>query len=1229
MRRTISKSRKRFFSIMLITALGVTMLTGLKAACVDLRASADSFYDAQRLFDVAVVSTLGLTEQDVRALAALEGVEAAEGSYSETVTTQVRDQQRSAEVKMLSDAGINAPYLLEGTLPQSAGEIAVTQNYINETGKAPGDTLTIAEDVQRRAEEETDEAWAQDLQQQETPNFTRTSFTISGVVVDPMDVNRAEGAVAFRASSNADYIFFVTPQAVKSDVYSAVYLTLDTTRGLLCYSGAYDARVAGVIDAIEGQIKQQRERARYVAVVGDATAKVDDAQRQMDGEFAQADTQLADAQAKLDDGQRQVEEGGRALAQNERMAGAQFQQAWRTINDGYASVAQGERALAQQEAQLAQGAAQLAQGKEELAQQEAQAKGALQDARAQLEQQQTQCAQQHGALMAQCDDLSAPFGPLWPAQAWESWTAAAKQAALPIAQGDAQARALQQQMAQLAPDTAAYADAARQLAQVQADVQQATQALPEALAPHQQAFFDALAPVLQGARAQLDAAIAALDLQAPQDAARREALLAQRGALDTLEETLPKLALGLGQLEAAQDVVQGQLEALAQQQAKTEATFKAAWEQIASQEAALKEGRRQLEQGCGTLKESRAQLDAGARTLQGEQAAARRQIADGKRTLQDSQRELEEGQSALDEEKRTFEETRADAQQKLQDARKEIADIDMTQWYVQDRTSLSGYVNVQSDAASIEAVGTAFPVVFFVVAILISLTTITRMVEEERALIGTYKALGFTDREILAKYLLYAFAACLIGGVLGDICGFILLPKFVFTIFRTLYQLPAYQLAFQLGRGVGAILLFMLGIVGATVLACRAELKQMPAVLMRPRAPRAGSRVFLERIPLLWNRLSFLNKVTARNLFRYKKRLFMTVAGIMGCTALLLCGFAIKNSVADLMPRQYEQTYQYDLMVGCAPEDNDQMCALLQNDANVADFINVQLEMVKLKNAQGDSESVQLVVVPEGVSLARYIHLKDAHGAQVALADDGIYVTQNAAQVLGFGTGEGVFVQNALLEQRQMPVAGIVRNYLGNAVYMTQRVYENAFTSFAPNGVYAHLSDACANQAAYADALGREDIIRSSVSTQALKRDFYSAFSLINAVVYIIIVMAAGLAFVVLFTLSTTNISERVRELATIKVLGFFDRETHRYVNKETLILTLLGIALGLPAGWGLSSCLTYVLKMPSIYFAVSIHPQSYFLAAALSLAFALAVNLLTNRTLNRIDMVEALKSVE
>ena len=1147
--RSVTKGKKRFISIALIAALGVTMMCGLRAACVDLRYSSDQFFDEQNLFDIRILSTLGLTDEDLAALETLDRVKAVDGGFNETVYTRIDGMRRSIEIRTLSENGFNQPYLIEGRLPERDDEIVITENYKNQSGKTLGDRITLDEESEYLKSEE---------------------FVITGIIIDALDINSSEGAMGFRSTASADYVGYVTSDAADYDVYTVVYLALEGTEELNCYSDEYEEKVEQVAAEIESQIKTQREEARYQEVHGEAMEAWLDGEQEMKEEFAKADAEIADARQeladgkeKLEDARKEIEDGKQQLADGQaeldsqsQLAQSQFSSARSEIAGQKEQIASGKSELEQARQQLILGQEQLDAGKAELAVQEASAE--------------EQFAAAHQQMQDSEDQLNA---------------------------GQTE-----------------YEEGKRQFDILKGIVQPQIDAINRILAntwlpEDQKAQYQAK---IDGYQAQLDAAEAEL-------AAAEQQLTQGRAQLEA----------GKSELAAQEAAAEEQFAAAHQQLEVSQAEIEAGWEQYYAGVAALESGEQQLAAGEAELNyqesNAKAQIEAGQKELE----AGRQELADGEKELADGEKELADGEQELNESLKEYEEEKAKAEKELADAKAEIDDIDMTRWYVQDRSSLSGFSNIKSDADSIQAIGDVFPVLFLTVAILISLTTITRMVEEERGLIGTYKALGFTNREIRRKYVLYAATACLIGGLIGDIGGYVILPAIIFIFFRVMYILPEYAFRFDLLYGLGGILLFEVGIVGATVYTCRRTLKKMPAKLMRPKSPKAGSRVLLERIPFIWKNLSFLNKVTARNLFRYKKRLLMTVFGITGCTALLLCGFTIKNTVSEMMPQQYQEIYQYDLLAVSSDDVFDKLEKTLKEDEEIQDYISIRVESVDVINEEEKAETIQMIIVPEGSSLESYICLKDKKNQIYDLKDGDIFLTRNAAKILGLEEGDSVLLQNLDLMEAEAPVTKIVENYLGNMAYMTEETYTELFGTFEVNGVLANFSDVCEDSAAYADDLARQDGILSAMSTQAMEDEFGPAFALINMVVYVVLVLAAMLAFVVLFTLSNTNISERERELATIKVLGFYNPEVHAYVNKETLILTSIGILFGMPAGLALGRYLMGILEFPSLEFYITLYPQSYLIAGAITFAFALIVDFITNRTLDKIDMVEALKSVE
>ena len=604
---------------------------------------------------------------------------------------------------------------------------------------------------------------------------------------------------------------------------------------------------------------------------------------------------------------------------------------------------------------------------------------------------------------------------------------------------------------------------------------------------------------------------------------------------------------------------------------------------------------------------------------------------------QDNINRMAEGSEERVQAQADLDQRRAAADQQFADARAELSDLGECTWYIQDRGNIASYSSVESDSSSIEAIATVFPFIFFIVAVLISLTTATRMVEEERTLIGLYKALGYSRGRILSKYVDYALWACLIGGVLGNIIGFVGLPLFLFTVFDDMYSLPQMLLSYDIVSSIVSVALFAVGVVGATIIACRHEMAETPASLMRPKAPRAGSRILLERIGFIWRRMGFLNKVAARNLFRYKKRAFMTIFGIAGCTALVICGMGIRDTSVALSPKQYGHITRYDLLAVANPDDFSQTCAALDersaakdSDVTVSSTLSIMTDNVTFTFG-GKSETVQLIVVPDDRTndLDDYVRLEDESKEPLSLRDGDVYLSKSSQLVLGIQPGDTAHVQDSSLNVAKVKVSDISLNYLGNTLYMTQGTYERAFgRSVRLNGIFALLKGSSADQIAFSKKL-KSDGWLSISSTAEHWENFEANFTIINSVVVLVTFMAACLSFVVVFTLSNTNISERKRELATIKVLGFRRGEVHHYVNKETLILTAIGTALGVPLGGLLAESFTYILQMPSLYFDVEVEPLSYVLAVVLSFGFTIIVNLATNRTLNKIDMVGALKSAE
>lgn len=717
--------------------------------------------------------------------------------------------------------------------------------------------------------------------------------------------------------------------------------------------------------------------------------------------------------------------------------------------------------------------------------------------------------------------------------------------------------------------------------------------------------------------------------------------------------------------------------------------------QFAAAQQQIDSNRSQLNQQIDQIVNMQAGAAAGSldettrETLRETVIAASPQLAEAKA-------QLDQAQSQLDQQKKDTERTLQSKQNELEDS------IPQVRWYVQDRSQIGGFSSLKSDLESIQSLGNAFPIVFLLVAVMMSLTAMARMVEEDRGLIGTYTGLGYGRLAVASRYLLFALFACLIGGGLGLIAGFLGIPAFLLVVLRGLYVMPDVRLEYDWLYGTAGVALFVIGVLAATVYACAQEMRQKPASLMRPKAPRAGSRILLERIKPLWNRMSFLGKVTARNIFRFKSRLIMTVGGVAGCTALIVCGLAINDTVAALGAKQYQDVYQYDLMVIANDDDADAMRQKVASDGRVTSSMDVRVESGDLTGDSG-SESIQLVAVPdsERSEFGKMVTLQpvrsswvdgakslfsgksrasssasslsdsgasDANGTSgtkdaISLDDDGVIVSQSAASAMGVKAGGMVTLANGDDTQAEAHVSAVIRSVIGSDVYVSETYYRQLFDTAASgtssassasdsgesdnqngesgtsngassngqqlvwNAMYANLKGSGESQAAYAEKLEDDDAVMKAVSCAHMAESF--KFDLMGAVVALIVALAGGLALVVLFTLANTNVSEREREMATLKVLGFFDKEVHHYVNREMMVLTMMGVVLGLPLGRFVGGLLTAALNMPALYFEVECTPLSYVIAAGATMAFALLVQLFVNPVLDRIDPISSLKSVE
>ena len=538
------------------------------------------------------------------------------------------------------------------------------------------------------------------------------------------------------------------------------------------------------------------------------------------------------------------------------------------------------------------------------------------------------------------------------------------------------------------------------------------------------------------------------------------------------------------------------------------------------------------------------------------------------------------------------------------------------------------------DKDSVKNIGQVFPIVFFLVAVLISLTSMTRMVEEQRMQIGTLKALGYNKFQIASKYVLYSSLACIIGGLLGMNVGFILIPSLIWRMYEVIYQIPQFLISFNWEYGGAGLILISACIIGATIYSTVKELKEQPAILMRPKSPKLGKRVLLERINIIWKRLSFSRKVTIRNIFRYKKRFMMTIIGILGCISLILAGFGLKDSIGSLMPNQYGKIFKYDFQINLKDGLDDNQKAEYMSNLNKNEDIEETIEtLILTKTAiNGENEEdIQIIIPKDQNQLDKMISLISIYDdSKIELQKGQICITDKLAQILGVKKGDTITLKDDD-QEKQIVVSDVTENYVYHYGYMTLETYQDLYgDKFETNAILTKNKDMAEEEEdKLATEIMNENEVASLTRNSTIEDVMNTTMESLNYVVVVLIVSAGLLAFAVLYNLSNVNISERIRELATIKVLGFYDKEVYSYVTRETILLTIIGIFLGLIGGYFLNYFIIGTCEIDMLRFSKIIHPISYLYAILITVAFTIIVNIFTYFALKKIDMIESLKSIE
>lgn len=1140
--RSITHSLGRFLAIAGIVALGTGFYAGLRMTAPDMKLAADQFYDGTNLMDIRVVSTLGLTDDDLAALRGVEGVAQVMGAYETDVMATVNDEQYAIRVHSLpaaaaeSDTGdgvnavsgaadyLNRPVLVEGSWPVREGECVLSADKVMNTPTKIGDTVQITEGSQ-----DVDDVLA-----------TRT-YQVVGYVHSSYYVSSTSMGTTSLGSGSVQQFMYVPESDFSKDLpYTEAFVTVAGAAGEFSGSDAYFERVHEVEDRIE-TLAPAREQARADGLRANA-------QKELDEKRADYERERADAEQQLNDAQRQLDEAAAAIAENkQKLADAQA-----AYDSGVAELAS-QRASA--EAQLAEAERQLADGR---AQTDA--------ARPAIEQGQAQLADAWAQWQQGADALAA---------GWGEWQG--RQDAL-----SAKAAEWQQNMA---------------LWQAAWDANEAHPENPDYA--ENRARLEAQKQVLDAGKDEIDRGQAALDEARGELEAQQQAVNAARGELDAQQ--------------AAFDAQKAQFDAAVAQ----------------------------VEQGTADLASARLQADAQIAAAQQQLDEAAAQIASGRSQLEQGRADYEGGLAEYERQKADADAQFADAERQIADAQQKIDDLENPSWLVMDRDQNYGVASFESDANRVDSIAQVFPFIFFLVAALVALTTMTRMVEEERVLIGTFKALGYSRARIASKYLLYAAVASVTGSVLGIAVLSQVLPAVISEAYAIIYFVPRGPLPIDLGLaglaaglGVGVTLV-------ATWAAAFATLRERPATLMLPRAPKAGKRILLERIAPLWRRLSFSWKVTFRNLFRYKKRFVMTVIGIAGCTALLLTGLGLQDAINDIIDKQYGEIVHYNAVV--TTEDDLPAASQQELDdllgAGGAVESSTRVQSASMVASGPDKADVHAsVVVPEDPGgLADFLTVRTRVGHEpLSIGDDGVVLAEKLANELGVGVGDTVRLAeqdemgNATDKTFDLTVTGVMENYIYNYVFIGPGEYarmeggQPAFSTY-----YAVTSSDAGERAQFNDAVRAIDGVKTVAYNDEVIDAYKSMLKSVGLIVIVLVVAAAALAFIVLYNLTNINITERQREIATLKVLGFTPREVSAYIYRETMLLSVIGCAVGLVLGVFMEGFVVVTAEVDQVMFGRTIHAASFVIAFLLTMLFTVLVMLAMRRKLARVDMVESLKSNE
>lgn len=1250
--REISKSRNRFLSIFLICAIGVGFFSGVRATCEIMKVTADDYYDANNLFDLRVLSTFGLTDDDAKAIAETDGVD---GVYTSKYTDlAMHDNEKEYLTRVYSKTSdeINTVDIFDGEAPSADDECIVSYNILG-GGISVGDTVTLT-----------------DLTEAEEFPLKRTEYKVVGIYNTPMYISKTQRGSTNIGDGALDAFMIVPEEHFTQEVYTEIYIKSDKLKNMQSYSNEYKTLRDEISDKLES-LGKDRSVIRYNEVIGDAQAEIDKGEKELAEAKADGQKELDDAKKQLDDAKQQIEDGERELQEaKDDIADGKIQltDAEKELADAKKEIEDGKRELAENKPTLDDAKKQLEDALKEIEDGERQladGKKTLDEAKVQIDESQKEIEDSQKLLDDSRTEIEKNRKLLEDGQAeinknkaeLEDGKNQIELAKIELANGWEQYRSgleeYQTGLEQYEQAVELFNRAEEEYEKFAAEnpdsewltvMQQAIQASRETL--------EQMKTQIDEGKAQLDSALAQLEAGEREIAVNEEKIADGEAQLEEaqkqIDDGLKQLADGEKQLEDGQQQLNEGRKKLEEGKAQYEdglaeyiknaelladgrreydkglREYLEGLEQYTDGLAKIEDGEKQYYEGMLTLNEKRGELDDGVD-----------QYEQGLIEIEDAKRKYEEGLRDYEDGVYTFNREIADAEKKIADAKEKISDIGNAEWYIFKRDDNTGYAEYDSNSERINKIAAIFPVFFLLVAGLVCLTTMSRMVEEQRTQVGTLKALGYSNGAIMRHYMTYAVSGAAAGGIIGAIGGCFLFPSVIVYAYSMMYIITDIHYLFTPENMIVSIGSMVLAIAATVFFSCNKALQETPASLMRPKAPKAGKRVLIERIPFLWNNMNFFAKVSGRNLFRYKRRMFMTIVGIAGCTALSLTGFGLKNSITDIVDLQYNQIYKYSGYLAFDDEIkpselNSIYDTLLDYDGNT----KYTRALIKQYGTEFSGNSVQVYVtaVENAELFETFVDLHERVSREKLTLNSGAVITEKAAKLLNAGVGDEITVQVSNGVNKKVKIAGITEQYTSHYLYIAEDLYKEVFGG-----------EPYYNMLYFDNGISRDKDVQNGFTEHVLKNDNVLAvimnasslssvndtLQIMDLVTVVLIVSAAALAFVVLYNLTNVNITERIREIATLKVLGFYDAEVSSYVFRENIVLSVMGGFVGLFLGYALCMFVIQTAEIDEVMFGRSIHFPSYIWALLVTVAFSLIVNLIMTRVLKKISMVESLKSVE